>query len=77
MEKIRRAPAVAHLPLTVDAGTCRDFEFDLLEIVAEKRGGDLSVRADGIFSVNGLKIADRCIDGTEVFGDFFCRHRDL
>ena len=77
MEKVGSAPAVAHFPFTVEVGTRRHFEFDLLEIVSEKRTGDLGVRADGIFAVNGLKTADRSIDRIEVFGDIGCGCRDL
>lgn len=77
MEKIGSAPAVAHLPLPVHLGTGWHFEFDLLEIVSEKSTGDFGVRADGIFAVNGLETADRCIDGIEVFDNIAWRCRNL
>ena len=77
MEKVGRAPAVAHFSGTVHVRTCWHFEFDLLEVVSEKRPSDLGVGADGIFAVDGLKIADGGIDGIEVFGDIAWRCRDL
>ena len=72
MEKIRSAPAVAHFSLAVHLGTRRHFEFDLLEVVAEKSTGDFGVGADGIFAEDGLEIADGCIDGVEILGDIAC-----
>lgn len=77
MEKIGSAPAVAHFPLPVHPGTCRHFEFDLFEIFSEQGTGDFGVRADGVFAMNGLEIADRGIDGVEVFSDIFCCDWDL